>query len=673
MKNLAIVAKGRNTARAMREQLHRLLGNRVNVSSYALDEGMPTALECDAILVTSCELREQLRGCLACDAAVVVARRSINYNEVGELFKIPAETDVLLVNDSPENTYQTIALLQTLGVDHINYHPYAPQLGRCPHLSIAVTPGERELVPEFVERVVDIKVRLVDITTIVEVLLCLGLLEEYAEFLSANYIQDIIRRIKQGERMMRAGEELGAQLKTILGIVHDGIVAMNGDGVVTVFNRVAAELLQLDAARVVGRKADEIGDDGFRCIVRAGERQRDCLVRLGGRQVVVNAAALQAGVQGGGTVYTFKDVSEIRRLEETVRRKLQQEQKIARYTFAQIEGGSPAIREAIEIARKMAASAATILIQGESGTGKELIAQGIHNASPRKDGPFVAVNFAALTETLLESELFGYAEGAFTGASRGGAAGLFEEAHKGTIFLDEIGDAPLQFQVKLLRVLQEQQIRRVGSAKVVPIDVRVIAATNRDLKKLIAEGKFRQDLYYRIHVLPIRVPPLKERGEDTLLLAQHFYCSDPRRDASFSPAAYFSRVAPYFLRYDWPGNVRELQNAVAYLLHVSPDAPPALRQLPEDIRVAVSASAGVSGELFLRQAICREIAAANRAGTPIGRRSLAEKLHVPENRVREALEALRAEGRVTLRRGRAGIKICVPPAAEEEQDAFLPK
>lgn len=673
MKNLAVIAKGKNTARAMREQLHRLLGNRVNVSSYAVDETVPTALECDAALVTSLALCDEVRPRLADGAAVIVARRSVNYHEVGELFKIPAGTDVLLVNDSPENTYQTIALLQTLGVDHINYHPCAPQLGRSPRLSIAVTPGERELVPDFVERVVDIGVRLIDITTIVEVLLCLGLLEEYAEFLSANYVQDIIRRIKKSVQMMRAGEALGAQLKTILGTVHDGIIATDGAGVVTVFNPVAGELLQLDAKQVIGRGADEIGEESFRRIVETGERQKESLVRAGGRQLIVNAARLRFGAEENGTVYTFKDVSEIRRLEETVRRKLQQEQKVARYTFAQIEGRSQAICDAIEIARKMAASSATILIQGESGTGKELIAQGIHNASPRKDGPFVAVNFAALTETLLESELFGYADGAFTGASRGGAAGLFEEAHKGTIFLDEIGDAPLQFQVKLLRVLQEQQIRRVGSAKVVPVDVRVIAATNRDLKNLIAEGKFRQDLYYRIHVLPIRVPSLRERGEDALLLAAHFYHCDARRSARLSAEAYFARVASCFVRYDWPGNVRELQNAVAYLLHVSPDAPPEPRQLPEDIREAVAVRADNAGVHCLQRAICREIAAANRAGAPIGRRSLAEKLRVPENRVREALEALRAEGRVTLRRGRAGIKICAPLADEEEEAAFLPK
>ena len=171
----------------------------------------------------------------------------------------------------------------------------------------------------------------------------------------------------------------------------------------------------------------------------------------------------------------------------------------------------------------MAKSDSTVFIQGESGTGKELLAQSIHNDSNRSSGPFVAINFAALSETLLESELFGYVEGSFTGAKKGGSSGLFEAAHKGTLFLDEIGDAPLPFQVKLLRVLQERQIRRVGSIKVIPIDVRVIVATNHNLKEHIKAGLMREDLYYRLNVLPIKMPALRERKEDILPLAYSFY------------------------------------------------------------------------------------------------------------------------------------------------------
>ena len=210
-----------------------------------------------------------------------------------------------------------------------------------------------------------------------------------------------------------------------------------------------------------------------------------------------------------GRLYVLKDVSEIHRLEESVRRRLYEEQNIARYNFADIIGNSPALKKILSLAKKMAKTDATIFIQGESGTGKELLAQSIHNASSRRKGPFVAINFAALSETLLESELFGYEEGAFTGAKRGGSAGLFEIAHKGTLFLDEIGDAPLPFQVKLLRVLQEKQVRRVGGLKVIPIDVRIIVATNHNLKEDIKLKLFREDLYYRLNVFTFKNPCIK--------------------------------------------------------------------------------------------------------------------------------------------------------------------
>ena len=286
-----------------------------------------------------------------------------------------------------------------------------------------------------------------------------------------------------------------------------------------------------------------------------------------------NADAAEAALRSGAWEYLVKPLR-VRDLSKALTQAVQwrnsrdsQSRSLLRHP--DIIGKSPALAEALEALREAAASNVNVLITGETGTGKELFAQSIHNASPRRDGPFVAINCTALNRNLLESELFGYADSSFTGARRGGKAGLFETAHGGTIFLDEIGELPLEFQAPLLRVLQEKEVRRVGDDTVIPVDIRIIGATNRDLLHLVEEGRFRRDLYYRLNVLSVLVPPLRERGDDYLEIARAIYDRVmPQRSADEESA--FFRVLGRCRSYAWPGNVRELTNTVervSLLLH----------------------------------------------------------------------------------------------------------
>jgi DNA-binding NtrC family response regulator len=250
-----------------------------------------------------------------------------------------------------------------------------------------------------------------------------------------------------------------------------------------------------------------------------------------------------------------------------------------RYRLENVVGRSEAMLQVFKTAARVAASDATVLIQGESGTGKELVARAIHTASPRASGPFVAVDCGAIAEGVLESELFGHARGAFTGA-QASRRGLFEEAHHGTLFLDEIGDIGPNLQARLLRALQEGTIRRVGANEPIAVDVRVVAATNRDLEAAVKQGTFRADLYYRLHVVSLRIPPLRERREDIPLLAEHFAQKHGRPEgAAISPAARELLVA-----HDWPGNVRELENVVARALALNPSGVVIPEDLPEAVR-----------------------------------------------------------------------------------------
>ena len=299
-------------------------------------------------------------------------------------------------------------------------------------------------------------------------------------------------------------------------------------------------------------------------VLRSGQPVRNVRMKVGPakKEVIVNVAPIFIDGQIKGSVGVIHDISEIMGLNEELAqaRKLIRHLK-ARYTWGDIIGTSPAMVAAKDQARRAAETPATVLLRGESGTGKELFAHAIHNASTRQQGQFVRVNCAALSENLLESELFGYVEGAFTGALKRGKKGLFEEASGGTIFLDEIGEISLSLQRKLLRVLQEREIVRVGSTVPFSVDVRVIAATNANLEQKVKDGTFKGDLYYRLNVLPIAIPPLRTREEDVPRLVEHIIVrlnqEFGRQVMGMAPEA----VAE-LMKYPWPGNVRELENVL---------------------------------------------------------------------------------------------------------------
>jgi transcriptional regulator with PAS, ATPase and Fis domain len=279
-----------------------------------------------------------------------------------------------------------------------------------------------------------------------------------------------------------------------------------------------------------------------------------------------------------GGVSVVKDITEVRRLSQEVNkyeRKTNRLKKMvehayrAKYSFQDVIGTSSALLKTLQFCKKIAAGETDVLITGESGTGKEIFAQSVHSASKRAHGPFVALNCASLTSSLVESELFGYDEGAFTGARKGGKTGLFEIADGGTILLDEIGELSLDVQAKLLRVLQERAVRKIGEATEIPLDVRVIAATNRNLIAMVKEGRFREDLFYRLNILNVHLPPLRERSSDTRLLADYFlaqYSQKVVRPFRFSPEVY-----DILLKYRWPGNIRELRNTIEFAANMCED------------------------------------------------------------------------------------------------------
>lgn len=363
------------------------------------------------------------------------------------------------------------------------------------------------------------------------------------------------RRVAYARRLEK---ERAEEFKTIIDYAYEGIAAINKDGRFTVFNPVAERLTGIKATKALGLKASELeGFDGLHNALVTGKADVNRLLKLGRRHVVMNCLPIRVDGEVTGAVATFQDAGAIQEVEAKIRYEIYNKGHVAEFTFNHIIGISPAIRHAIDVAREFAHVDSAVLITGETGVGKELFAQSIHNESARRGKPFVAVNCAALPENLLESELFGYVEGAFTGASQKGKPGLFELAHGGTVFLDEVSEIPLHLQGKLLRVLQERKVMRLGADRVVPVDVRVISATNKDLRTLVAKQLFRPDLYWRLNVLRLDIPPLRKRPGDIPILINHFL---RMFGAEISVEAFSNEALAFLESYDWPGNVRELQN-----------------------------------------------------------------------------------------------------------------
>jgi transcriptional regulator, propionate catabolism operon regulatory protein len=375
---------------------------------------------------------------------------------------------------------------------------------------------------------------------------------------------DAVDRAIEVARLTRAARARHERVAAVLDHVDAAVVAVDMEERIHSANRAVERLLGVPALSLIGKPLSTVAADlSVARVLGSGTEELGAVHKVGGRTLVVNRIPLREhGIQIGA-VLTCQDPGAIQRVDRSLRSEHRPRRFVARHVLSGIVGTSQAIRDIRELAEDYAGTDATVLVTGESGTGKELLAQSIHNASRRRDHPFVAINCPAFPDTLLEAELFGYEEGAFTGARRGGRAGLFEAAHTGTIFLDEVGDIAYPLQSRLLRVLQERQVLRLGSNDPVPIDVRVIAATNRDLRTAVVEGDFREDLFYRLKVLHLHLPALRDRPEDVPAIAEMLLNRAlVRYGAPTALTRALALLLPHLQRYAWPGNVREMENVV---------------------------------------------------------------------------------------------------------------
>lgn len=563
MKKIAIITYDEQDSMLFSSQIEGLFSGLVSVDAHYTNsrvlDSWPVA---DLYLIGNSAFGsdDEIVKHIAPGAEWVKAESTFTKKAIARLKRIPAGTSALFVSCNEPLCNEAITRLQALGVQHIDLHPYYPGVKYTGNLEYAITPGEYRYMPEVIQYMIDVGGRLLDANTIMEVAIKLKLdhlvgqnkLKDYFELLADNtYSFD-----KLFERSVRSENRLDILLDTL----SDGIIGADEQENVFAYNAAAERILNIAKSQVMGRKVGKLFDfipfDKYKNLGVDSEplllRHKGVLLNVTIRPIVYNGKTMGAYAN----LQRFKDLE---KKQSILRSQLNQSKQCAKYTFDDIICRSRSMEQAANIAKKMAQTNSSILITGESGTGKELFVHAIHKASARRDCPFVAINCAALPDNLLESELFGYEEGAFTGAKKGGKMGLFEFANSGTIFLDEVEAMSPTLQVKLLRVLQEREIMHIGGGGIIHVDVRVIATSNESLEKMVEEGRFRSDLYYRLNTLPIFLPPLRDRRDDIESLVAHF------QQVFGKPFDLNDDVWALFMQYPWKGNVRELRNCVEYL------------------------------------------------------------------------------------------------------------
>ena len=560
MKTIGLVTYTKNSQVAifLKNNLLSIFAGYAEIHLYSMDQlATPDVITDDIILVMIDKQVLQLKEYVVDTKQIVVVKRTTSASRIYDIFSIPAETKVLVVNDTAETTLETTMLLYRLGINHLNLIPYEVN-AKYPNVEIAITPGEGKHVPKSMPVIIDIGQRYIDISTFIEIINKLEITDDEVSRRLMKYSDDIVSLDTGIKKQYKQLTTKNRELSSVINLSHEGILLINNEQKISLYNRSLETIFNITDNFLDQTWTRLFSPDIIQILSQ--DIVEDELMDYKGKSLIVNKSSVEYFGKTAGRYYIFREVTYIRKLEEALAKQIHTRGMLARYHFTDIIAQSDQMLKCIKFAKKAALSDLTVLIIGESGTGKELLAQSIHNASSRSKQPFVAFNCAAVPETLMESELFGYVGGTFTGALKEGKAGLFEQANHGTIFLDEIGDMPYTMQAKLLRVLQEQQVMRIGSNRITGIDVRIIAATNHDLRDKIKHGTFRADLYYRLNVLPMLVPSLRDRKDDILYLLRYFL-QEHKSDEIFIQEAAIKCI----VQYEWPGNIRELYNAAAYI------------------------------------------------------------------------------------------------------------
>lgn len=658
MKKIALITGSRETAKTLSQQLAHFLRRDMVLASYSVDTGAFYVSDVDLVIYSSELLYMELldKRCVEASIPLVIGQRTINYDALEEVVSIPPRQKVLLVNDLKETAQHVYDALFDIGIDHLELGLFYPGCDMdTTSYQMAITPGETQYVPQHITHSIDIGSRIFDFKTIAKILTLLDIFEESSVSFSKMYLEKIINVAKRLAQSKLRVTSLNDDLKQVIQSFDSGVLVYDAHQTIIVCNEVLRQILKVKHYQVVGNRLNKIILN--KRLLQFLSTPEDTYYECSFDGMAYAVSTFRLG-DGDLTCATFRS-NERHVFQKKIKDEAVKKGYIAKYSLDDIIGSSDRMLHLKGIIEKLAETDMNILIQGESGTGKELFASAIHSHSKRSDAPFLAVNFSALPDDLIESELFGYEEGAFTGAKKGGKMGLFEQANTGSIFLDEIGDISLKVQSRLLRVLEEREIMPVGGSEIRPIDVRIIAATNKDLIELVKEKRFREDLFFRLKMGSVYLPPLRERKQDIPDLLKHMVASMTISEVSFT-----EDLLKKLMDYDWLGNVRELKHLLTYMLAVRTGDVLGIKDLPSDMFVSHHVPlerhlSEYSEEYVFFLHVIKRMKEAQRAPsrTALSRESEGSPFYRSENQVRRLLHQLKEEGLISLHKGKNSIAL----------------
>ncbi|HWR59971.1 MAG TPA: sigma 54-interacting transcriptional regulator [Clostridia bacterium] len=670
MEQIAVIANNKKYAKYLADNLEVYFRGKAEFHYYGTHEIEQSEYIREKYIVLSAfTIFQQVKKKTAEESKLIIADLTLNRTYTDRLYKLPKATKALLVNIDYRSCMEVITMIYSAGFKHLELVPFYAGCEYDRSICVAVTPDEMQLVPPEITTVINIGQRVIDTSCILEIAGNLGIENPFETEEAEAARKDIISFNVGMERVLGENESLAERINVLLKLVPQGFLVTDVKGKIYLTNDMAKKMLKSRTEVVNGFNITEVLPEIQEISDSPAEEERSSgLINVNGVNLIVSVAKIVSHDEVKGNVIMLDRFTEAESRQHKIRSKITGYGHRATYTFDSILGKSERIEETKKIAMRMAKSDSAMILYGESGTGKELFAQSVHNYSNRSGYHFVAINCSALPENLLESELYGYEEGAFSGAKKGGKIGLFELAHQGTLFLDEIEELPLLLQAKLLRAIEEKKILRVGGMDMIDINVRIIAATNRELPEMVKRKEFRSDLYYRLNVLPVHIPSLRERREDILPLFDAFR-ETLHADFELSPEA-----KKRMLTHSWQGNIRELKNITEYLANLDKEVIEAsdlpfsedrerqliTEKLPEaDARMLEQFLLRETRNLKLYRFITEEMERCYELRRHIGRNYLLKcamerNLFITEQEIKNGLSRLSAYGFIISGRGRKG-------------------
>lgn len=659
MNKILIVTLADPIGKQYRDELRRFFNDAITIDSFAFDaSNIEFIHDYDLILISSYDLVYEIKDYINPNAKIIKIIKNISPNGLRNIEKIPYGSNALVVNVGPKTASESINMIYSHGRTDLNLYPYYPGIKEYVDTEIVITQGEPDIFQNHEKQIIDIYNTVIDIQIYWDIIIYFGLPgDKYGKrvaemsIINGNYNEGF--SYIMSEKIIQDNV-----INSLFENLNEGVIIFDENEIIINSSSIVYKLVGCSKESLIERSVFDILPLDRHSL----DNNDEILLTINNSALICNIVKnIILGNRSIGLIILKKyDDMQIKMYNHT--KQLLNSGYRAKYYLKDIVGSSEAILNAKDKCIKMAASDSTVLILGESGTGKEMFAHVIHENSFRRDKQFVAINCASIPDNLLESELFGYEEGTFTGAKKGGKKGIFEIANNGTLFLDEIAEIPLHLQNRLLRVLQEKEVTRIGGNNVIPIDIRVIAATNVDLKNQVKMGLFRKDLYYRLCVLPLIIPPLRERNNDILEIFDKF-CSEYSYSMQLSDA-----VKKYFLKYEWEGNIRELRNCFEYLKYLGKRTID-IEDLPDVIKsdtILYNKERKLKDltpiKLNVETEILKIIYCENSNNRKVGRKSISNKLskidiYMSEQEVRKKLIHLNELGFVYITNGRGGTKI----------------